>query len=247
MFEQTASAYKKIYNLVSAYKHYEFDVLKDLMEPSQKIIQDDSSSQIGQDNDKHLSSNNATGTNEEDVVDLLLDLNLTEEEVNQDEREEESPLGVSGKQDNHLNDSVETTDEKDQTTSVGPLPIAQLPSESVPKLDPPPGWKYSRKNHNEELCPNLVDLLSLEGAEVNSKSFAAEWQLACERTSQLEISNETSSFFGNFPSQLMDISNPTVNSFPNPFASQTMDDQSTAWEQFLSEYDTKEQRRIGEC
>ncbi|VDP13952.1 unnamed protein product [Onchocerca flexuosa] len=244
-YEQTTLAYEKIYDFVSSRKHYEFEVLTDLIEPLKELDSE---------NDEQI-------TNIKKGSESLIELDECEQEMEQVLRDLEnlnghdlldnrieSPLGLLGESQN--GDSREPSDMPKQTSvSIEADPIKEISNTTVPAIAPPPGWKSNRKAVR---CPSdLTDLLSLDDTVSEVNSFASDWS---KLTADLTTSNAgispspvtPSSSSLTLPSQLLQFSS-TESSFPNPFAESTDPNfdltkskplSLQVWKGFLKEFET---------
>ncbi|VDK68157.1 unnamed protein product [Litomosoides sigmodontis] len=239
-YEQTTLAYEKIYDFVSSRKHYEFEVLADLTEPS-KECGCESDNQVTTDG-RESKSPIEFGQYEQEMEQVLRDLeNLNGHDL-LDSRIESS-LGLAKEHQN--DDNVEPTSgvPRQTTISVGAHSISEIEisATTIPPIAPPPGWKSKR---NVTRCPSdLIDLLSLDDASAGANSFASEWSnLVANETTTLDATTTSSSVPPSsslaLPSQLLQL--PSVESnFPNPFADPT-DSNFDIWKGLLEEFETAE-------
>uniref|UniRef100_A0A2K6VE51 AH domain-containing protein n=1 Tax=Onchocerca volvulus TaxID=6282 RepID=A0A2K6VE51_ONCVO len=234
-YEQTTLAYEKIYDFVSSRKHYEFEVLTDLIEPLKELD----------------SGNDDQITTVEKGSESLIELDECEQEMEQVLRDLEnlnghdlldnrieSPLGLLEESQN--GDNGEPSDMPKQTlVSVEADPIKEVSNTTVPAIAPPPGWKSNRKAVRRP--SDLMDLLSLDDTNSDLNSFASDWsKLTANLTTSDAVifpsSVTPSSSSLTLPSQLLQFSS-TESSFPNPFAEST-DPNFDVWKGFLKEFET---------
>lgn len=224
-YEQTSLAYTKIYDFVCEYKHYEFEILKELIGPSLKLAGK-------KEDDEHAKWSAKTDEKEDEMERILLGLETSFAADAKEERSE-SPLG-------QVSDSVQSELTKDEAPSIGPLPQTMQQATAVPKIAPPPGWKPSRNEKN--YSNDLKDLLSLND-QPSEGSFLAEWSRlsAPPAPSNLTSGAPTSSSI-KLPSQLLDLQD-VSDRFPNPFKEPIFD----IWSGFLSEFDGTSENATKSC
>ncbi|CAG9538012.1 unnamed protein product [Cercopithifilaria johnstoni] len=234
-YEQTTLAYEKIYDFVSSRKHYEFEVLADLIEPSKDVDYE---------NDDQTTTN-------EGQPDSLIELDQCEQEMEQILQDLESlnghdllgnriesPLGLPKEHQNC--DSIEPISDipKQTLVLIEAHPINEISSTTIPAIAAPPGWKSKR---NVVHCPSdLMDFPSLDDtASVNS--FASDWSKLMENvtTPDAVITSSPvppSSSSLALPSQLLQFSS-MESGFPNPFAD-SVNPNFDVWKGFLEEFET---------
>lgn len=223
-YEQTALAYEKIYGFVSECKHYDFEVLKDLMEPTRN---EDGSAQY------------EAGAGKEENQEVLIDLGEKEQEMKSVLQELED-LNAHGPLSEHSESPLgqvdeRTSDEKARYSqpAIGPLPALQLDDAEVPAIAPPPGWKPVRREN--KYSSDLNELLDLDDSLPTNESFAADWSklMAAPNPVGTITTQSTTEEPSTLPSRLFDLS-ATSNSFPNPFTDPGFD----AWKGFLKDFET---------
>ncbi|KAL3998489.1 Arfaptin-like domain family protein [Acanthocheilonema viteae] len=237
-YEETTLAYEKIYDFVSTRKHYEFEVLTDLIE---------SSKEVDCENDDQMTNNEREPESlieldqcEQEMEQVLKDLeNLNGHDLLHDRIE--SPLGLPKENQNDV-DSTEPTCHMSTEilVSVEAQPINEVSNITIPAIPPPPGWK---SNRNAVRCPSdLMDLLSLDDTVPELNSFASDWSKLMANVSSTPDAVTTSSPLPpssaslTLPSQLLHF--PSMESgFPNPFADST-DPNFDVWKGFLEEFET---------
>uniref|UniRef100_A0A1I7VY99 AH domain-containing protein n=1 Tax=Loa loa TaxID=7209 RepID=A0A1I7VY99_LOALO len=235
-YVQTTLAYEKIYDFVSSRKHYEFEVLMDLIEPLKDLVceNDDQITTIEREPESLIELDQC----EQEMEQVLQDLeNLNGHDLLGNRIE--SPLGLPRECQN--SDNIEpTSDITGQTlVSIEPNPMNEISSTTIPAIAPPPGWKLSR---NVDRCPpDLMVLLSLDdAAEVNS--FTSDWlKLTANVPTPLAVTASSippSPSSLALPSQLLQF--PSIESgFPNPFADST-DSNFDVWKGIWKESETSE-------
>ncbi|KAK6106228.1 Arfaptin-like domain family protein [Brugia pahangi] len=237
-YEQTTLAYEKIYDFVSSRKHYEFEVLTDLLEPLKEFAceNDDQITTMERERKSLIELDHC----EQEMEQVLQDLeNLNGHDLLSNRTE--SPLGLPKGSQN--GDIIEPTSDIPMQTliSVKAEPGNVISSTAFPSIAPPPGWKLNR---NMDRCSaDLMDLLSLDDDASGVNSFASDWsKLTTSITAPVSVNSSSSvppsSSLLALSSQLLQF--PSMESdFPNPFADST-DQNFDVWKGFLKELETAE-------
>ncbi|EJW79740.1 hypothetical protein WUBG_09351 [Wuchereria bancrofti] len=237
-YEQTTLAYEKIYDFVSSRKHYEFEVLTDLLGPLKEFAceNDDQITIMGREPESLIELDQC----EQEMEQVLQDLeNLNGHDLLSNRIE--SPLGLPKESQN--GDIIEPTSDIPMQTlvSVEAEPGNVISSTAFPSITPPPGWKL---NKNVDRCStDLMDLLSLDDDASEVNSFASDWsKLTTSITAPVSVNSSfpvlPSSSSLALPSQLLQF--PSMESgFPNPFAD-SADQNFDVWKGLLKELETLE-------
>uniref|UniRef100_A0A915Q069 AH domain-containing protein n=1 Tax=Setaria digitata TaxID=48799 RepID=A0A915Q069_9BILA len=170
-YEQTTLAYEKIYDFVSSRKHYEFEVLTDLIEPTGELASEDGSkiSTLKGGSECLIELDEC----EQEIEKVLQDLeNLNEHDLLCNRID--SPLGLTGECEN--GDNKEPCEETRQTLiSVDTVAAREVSNVTVPAIAPPPGWKSNRIDKVAHYTSDLMDLLSLDDTASVANSFTSDW------------------------------------------------------------------------
>ncbi|VDK54259.1 unnamed protein product [Anisakis simplex] len=144
-FDQISSAYSRIYTVVSGSKHYEFEVLKELMEPAIEAAPNESD-ETGEDAVVERSESLIEIDEMNQQMDrILFGIEDCQNVLDSDifNERDDSPLGQT-------EDLPATTSPTNPTqmgntkAEIGPLPEKYLINSQVPRISPPPGWSANR-------------------------------------------------------------------------------------------------------
>uniref|UniRef100_A0A0R3RKY0 AH domain-containing protein n=1 Tax=Elaeophora elaphi TaxID=1147741 RepID=A0A0R3RKY0_9BILA len=238
-FEQTTLAYEKIYDFVSSRKHYEFEVLTDLIEPLKELGCENDDAQMAP-NERESESLIELDQCEQEMEQVLQELeNLNGHDLLGNRME--SPLGLPREKQN--GDCLEPTNDipKQTLVSVESHPISEASNTTIPAIAPPPGWKSNRTVARPS--SDLVDLLSLDDTISGISSLASDWSKLVTSVTAPDVVAASSPVLPSssslaLPSQLLQF--PSVESgFPNPFADST-DPNFDVWKGLLDEFETAE-------
>uniref|UniRef100_F1L5B1 Resistance to inhibitors of cholinesterase protein 19 n=1 Tax=Ascaris suum TaxID=6253 RepID=F1L5B1_ASCSU len=230
-FDQTSLAYSKIYDIVSGCKHYQFEVLKDLIEPS---LDTTGKAECEEGDAINVESLIEVDEKDQEMNRILFGMDSPDAERTTEERVD-SPLGQT-------EDFTAMSEPAGSGPEIGPLPQKYSTNSQVPRISPPPGWDVARakKKYSDE----LIELLAADDVQPKSESFADEWSrlMSAPSSSVVNKSASTAPNAVNLPSQLLDL--PTLaNQFPNPFNEPNLD----AWKCFLSEFDASNHSSEKSC
>jgi len=217
---QSQRAYKAVAENVQGYQYYEFEILKDLIEPSRKLAQRTNPKQMEkettdipsliQDDDQGLIQLTGSTTRSDSLERLLFGRESPQMENSVDSptrSRTESPLGIVEMDDlDGLSSLLDTG--LSLVPSVQPVSLAL--DTRVPRLQPPPGWN-----------PPLSTINIPQETTSSSDSFSQQWQKAFGLDQMASGDNVASHQQGFLPSQILHDALPQNVTFPNPF--QTMD------------------------
>ncbi|VDM45313.1 unnamed protein product [Toxocara canis] len=206
-FDQTSLAYSRICDIVAGCKHYQFEVLKELVEPSLETT-DKTDGEDGDTIIEQVESLIEIDEKDQEMDRILLGMDNTNGEGTTEERDD-SPLG-------QFDDSVATTESSDSRPEIGPLPEKYSATSQVPRISPPPGWDAARAK--KKYSNDLMELLATTDGQSGAESFADEWSKLMSAPSSSIATHPvfTAPELLNLPSHLLDV--PTLaNQFPNPF------------------------------
>ncbi|KJH48609.1 hypothetical protein DICVIV_05296 [Dictyocaulus viviparus] len=250
-YEKTGRAYLALSENLSTFQHYEFEILKDLIEPSKNIarkLRQESTSKDGENADY---SQMSTAERSDEKVENLLNFEdehdgplkkylfgrdtPTENEIRRQAVEEErpeSPLGVPA-----LEAEMNNLDKNEESNNIyiGPLPKLIDVNVDVPLLAPPPRALITEVSNVSKPVTRSNQVRDISGYSLQDLFPLVERQKDSSQGDYIIFL----SFIGSrnvFALDFIDLLGNSSTQFPNPFDER----KTTEWDLLLSQCDMQQ-------